>query len=593
MLKEIIERKKNNIGSLTLFISKRSDLLEELNDKFKNNDLTIPQKLWYFMNDDFELKLCECGKLKKWKSFKYGWKETCGNMDCVIKKRKKTNLEKYGVDNPMKNDDIIDKVKKTNLDKYGETSPSKNIDVRNKISINYNKKSEDEKQHIINKRVKTWNNKTDEEKEKVKIKKKKSYNNLDQDKIIEKRKKTNLEKYGFEYTVTTPKIKKKILSTLKHRYGVNSTPFENIEIRKSASISYMNRHIENIKNGLLKFQCKYISHYDKGIGNLEYEILCERTNKIFKIGYSNLRIRLLQNLEISPFFYKQHGISEMEKDLYKFICDNNIKIEKNNNIITPYELDIYIPELKLAFEFNGVYWHNELYKDKNYHLEKTELCEKNGVQLIHIYEDDWVYKNDIVKSMILNKLGKTPEKIYGRKCEIREIIDNKLVKDFLEKNHIQGFIGSKVKIGLFYENELVSLMTFGKRRISMGKKNTREGEYELLRFCSKLNTNVIGGAQKLFKYFVNNYKVNEITTYADRSWSTGDLYKKLGFEYKGKTQPNYYYVIDGLRHHRFNYRKDKLIKDGFDKNKTEHEIMIERGIYRIYDSGNLKFIFLI
>jgi len=191
--------------------------------------------------------------------------------------------------------------------------------------------------------------------------------------------------------------------------------------------------------------------------------------------------------------------------------------------------------------------------------------------------------------MILNKLNRTENKIYARKTELKEISDNKLIREFLDKNHIQGFIGSKVKLGLYYENELVSLMTFGNRRIAMGKKTTNEGEYEMLRFCNKINTNVIGGASKLFKYFINNYKPKEITTYADRSISQGKLYETLGFKYQDKTEPNYYYIIDGIRHHRFNFRKDKLIKEGYDANKTEHDIMLERNIFRIYDSGNLKF----
>ena len=202
-----------------------------------------------------------------------------------------------------------------------------------------------------------------------------------------------------------------------------------------------------------------------------------------------------------------------------------------------------------------------------------------------------MHNQDIVKSMILNKLDKTYNKIYARKCEIKEIKNNKLIKEFLEANHIQGFVGSAIKIGLFYNSELVSLMTFGSRRIVMGKKLTNNDEYELLRFCNKLNTNVIGGASKLFKYFINNYKPIEITTYADRSISQGKLYETLGFNFIGKTNPNYYYIIDGIRHHRFNYRKDLLVKQGYNINKTEHEIMIDRKIYRIYDSGNLKFIY--
>jgi len=167
----------------------------------------------------------------------------------------------------------------------------------------------------------------------------------------------------------------------------------------------------------------------------------------------------------------------------------------------------------------------------------------------------------------------------------------KLVREFLENNHLQGFVGSKIKLGLFFENELINLMTFGKRRVAMGKKSSNEGEFKLLRFCNKLNTNVLGGASKLFKYFKENYIPKEITTYADRSHSNGELYEQLGFKFIGKTTPNYYYIIDGIKHHRFNFRKDKLVKEGFNSNKTKHEIMINRNIFRIYDSGNLKFNF--
>ena len=123
------------------------------------------------------------------------------------------------------------------------------------------------------------------------------------------------------------------------------------------------------------------------------------------------------------------------------------------------------------------------------------------------------------------------------------------------------------------------------------KSKSKTGEYELLRFCNKLNANVVGGASKLFKYFTKNYSFIEITTYADRSHSNGDLYETLGFNFISKTEPNYYYIVDGIRYHRFGFRKDVLVKEGFNKNKTEHEIMIQREIHRIYNSGNLKFIF--
>lgn len=273
-------------------------------------------------------------------------------------------------------------------------------------------------------------------------------------------------------------------------------------------------------------------------------------------------------------------------DFLKLLCNDEI-LFNNRKIIEPNELDVYIPKLNLAFEFNGLYWHNELYKNEKYHKNKTEECENQGIHLIHIYEDDWIHKQDIVKSRILNLIGKS-EKIFARKCKIKEINDNKIVKEFLEKNHLQGFIGSKIRIGLFYNEELVSLMTFGSLRKLTGK-NFIDGSYELLRFCNKLNTNVVGGASRLFKYFIKNYNPIEVISYADRSWSQGDLYKKLGFEFLNKTEPNYYYIIDGVRKHRFGFRKDVLMKNGYDFHKTEHEIMLDRKIYRIYDSGSLKY----
>jgi len=213
------------------------------------------------------------------------------------------------------------------------------------------------------------------------------------------------------------------------------------------------------------------------------------------------------------------------------------------------------------------------------------------IQLLHIFEDEWINKKKIVKSIIGSKLGIVDCKIYGRKTEVREINDNKLIRDFLEINHLQGFVGSKIKIGLFYDDELVSLMTFGKKRIAMGNKIRKDGEYEMLRFCNKLNTTVIGGASKLLKYFVKTYHPKSILTFADRRYSNGELYKKLGFEFIENTRPNYWYfkTHELIRHYRFNFRKNVLVKEGYDSNKTESEIMRERGYLRIYDCGNMKF----
>jgi hypothetical protein len=288
-------------------------------------------------------------------------------------------------------------------------------------------------------------------------------------------------------------------------------------------------------------------------------------------------------------------ITDNEKEIINFI-----KEKYNKEIVLKYkennlEYDLYFPDLNLAIDYNELEYHNELHKDKKFHLSKTEEAEKNNIKLIHIYEDDWNNKKDIIKSRLLNSLNVIPIKIFGRKCKIREIPEkeSKIISAFLKENHMQGMVGSKIKIGLYYNNELVSLMTFGERRVAMGVKKNADGEYEMLRFCNKLNVNVIGGASKLFQYFLKTYNPRVVTTYADRSWSNGDLYIKLGFTYLYKTEPNYYYVVDNVRKHRFNFRKDVLIKQGFDGSKTEIQIMHDRGLYRIFDSGNIKFEYLL
>lgn len=203
--------------------------------------------------------------------------------------------------------------------------------------------------------------------------------------------------------------------------------------------------------------------------------------------------------------------------------------------------------------------------------------------LLPIFEDEWKYKSDIWKSMLRNMFGLTENKIFARKCIIKKVSSSD-ARIFLENNHIQGFSNGVYAYGLYYNDELVSLMTFGKQRINLGGKKD-ENSFELVRFCNKLNTNVIGGASKLFKSFLKDFNPNEIISYSDKRWSTGKLYDMLGFKHIHDSRPNYFYVVNDKRENRFKYRKDRLIAEGYDKDKTEHDIMLERGIFRIYDCG--------
>jgi hypothetical protein len=189
-----------------------------------------------------------------------------------------------------------------------------------------------------------------------------------------------------------------------------------------------------------------------------------------------------------------------------------------------------------------------------------------------------------VISILKNKLNLVNKKIYARKCEIREI-SSKISKEFLDKNHIQGNVNSKIKLGLYYDNNLVSVMTFSKGRIIMGGK---ENEWELNRFCNLLDYNVVGGASKLLNFFIKTHNPKIIISYSDLRLFNGEMYNKLGFKFKSQSKPNYWYVVKDIREHRFKYRKSELVKRGYDKNLTEREIMFNMKIYRIYDCGNIR-----
>lgn len=282
------------------------------------------------------------------------------------------------------------------------------------------------------------------------------------------------------------------------------------------------------------------------------------------------------------------NISKAEEEISNFLKEHLEVKQSDREQLGIRELDIFIPEKKLAIEYNGLYWHSEKFKDKKYHQEKRRLCESKGIKLLQIFEDEWLLKKEIVKSRLINEIGGNTTKIYARNCVIREV-NSKDSNKFLEINHIQGKLNSRIRLGLYYKDELVSLMTFGGLRKNLGQ-HSKEGSYELLRFCSKLNINVAGGASKLNSYFEKTFKPKETISYADLRWSSGKVYYNLGFKLEHTTEPNYFYTKGITRENRFNYRKSELIKKGFDKNKTEREIMLELGYNRIYDAGALKFI---
>lgn len=192
----------------------------------------------------------------------------------------------------------------------------------------------------------------------------------------------------------------------------------------------------------------------------------------------------------------------------------------------------------------------------------------------------------ICKSRIKSLLGIIDSRIYARKCEVK-IVSFLDTSKFINENHLQGFAPSSINIGLYYRNELVDVMTFAKKRINVGSKH-KEGEYELIRMCGKLNTLVVGGASKMLKFFIRNFNPKSIITYADRRWSQGNVYEKVGFTFTHASKPSYSYVVNKKRVNRYTLRKNVLVsKYGCPPEVTEKEFCQKQGWYRIYDCGCL------
>lgn len=285
--------------------------------------------------------------------------------------------------------------------------------------------------------------------------------------------------------------------------------------------------------------------------------------------------------------------TNLERFFISILDEFNIEYSKNDRrAIKPQELDFFIPKSGIGIEACGLYWHSEAVVSNNYHLIKYNNCIQNNIRLFQFFEDEIINSPKIVKSMVLNALGKS-NKIHARKCETK-ILSSKDKSEFLESNHIQGNCSDSVAIGLFYNGVLVSCMTFGTGRIALGHK-AQNNTWELVRYCNLLNHTVVGGASKLLSFFENHYAPKQIFTFCNLRYGTGTLYSKLGFELSNKTKPNYYYYKSGKgqrRYNRFKFRKSELSKllNTFDLTLTEKENMIRAGYLRLYDCGNLKFI---
>jgi hypothetical protein len=278
-------------------------------------------------------------------------------------------------------------------------------------------------------------------------------------------------------------------------------------------------------------------------------------------------------------------------DYLKQLLPNEPIVTNNRAILSPLELDIYVPSKNLAIEADGIYYHSEVSggKNQNYHLNKTKACAIKGIQLIHVLESDWTHKNKVVKSILKNLLLASEHIIDAKDCVVKELTP-KIKSDFLDESDLRGNVNSMVRLGLFFNNGLVAVMTFSTAKFS------KTGSWEVDRCCFKTNTVVVGGFEKLFNHFIEIHKPPRVFAYCDRMYFSGEAFLKLGFNFVENLPPRYHYIIDtyDTLENPINWQKSKLAKKlvAFDPALSEWENMKVNGFDRIWDCGHSKWIFI-
>lgn len=407
-------------------------------------------------------------------------------------------------------------------------------------------------------------------------------------------KKTN-GKFNKEKSIKLQNQYEEILSIIVKKYiNDETTTIKKLSTEYKIPVSRISSHLKkhnliDVNRQTKAFKANVTEKYSRQI-----EMLSNKEWVIDKIENKNWTSPIFaENLQCSKNFVCQKlrnfGLplsdfktcaSSYEIKISEILNELNIPHELNDRkILSGKEIDIYIPEKSIGIEINGVYWHQDNDgKKKNYHLDKTVACENANIRLMHITDKEIDTKYDIVKSIIYSSVGKS-KIVYARKCIVKAI-DSKTFSNFVNENHMQGSIHSSIKYGLFHDNELVSVMGFAKSRFS------KKHEFELTRFCNLKFTNVVGGASKLFKHFLDVINADTVISYCDRRLFTGKVYENIGMTFSHNSPPNYIWInSSGTTYSRYQTQVHMLNETGM----KEDDIMKSRGFMKLYDSGQKVF----
>lgn len=428
-------------------------------------------------------------------------------------------------------------------------------------------------------------------------------------KSTEKRKQTNIQKYGCEHVLQVDRIKESAKQTCLNRYGsenfATSTGFR--EALHSANLKkYGVEHPMQLEKYKQQYASTCLEKY--GVSNYaKTEIFKQNqlASTLQKFDNSEFQT-IFDDRELSIIFLQQHKLSVAELSRYfnvsgptieGWLVRNNLKeyvvhtrssyeneiaelfpnfMRTNRTVLgNGKELDFYDSVNHVAIEFNGTYWHSDVGgTPKNYHFEKSKQAASKGIRLIHIYQYEWddPRKQPILISMINIAIGNVPEKIFARNCEIK-VISNQEAKPFNEKYHLQGHRNAQITYGLFYRNELVQLMSFSKTRYNRNLKS--DSEWEIIRGCPGSNNIVVGGVSKLFTHFVREHNPSMVFSYCDFNKFDGRGYEALGMKFVGYTGPDKTWIIDG---------------EAVSRNPSKYHELKEKSEGIIWGAGSKKYI---
>ena len=523
--------------------------------------------------------LCKvCGRPTKFRNFKSGYpiycSSKCSNSDPDKKETcRQTVINRYGVENVSKSSVVKDRICNTFKEKYGVewVGQSKEVQAKQKATC---------------------------------IEKYGVPTPFQMDDFQEKSIQTCRKKYGTDYAVQSQEVKSKITASYIDKPGFTNPSYNPDVIDKRRETNFKNfdgKWFTQTDEMIQSNHELFLNRHKNIIGETDstYIVSCEDNKctlcegKTFEIDKNVFVQRSSQSTVICPIKLPLMGNASLAEtellDYIKSIYDGEIETG-DRSIISPLELDIVIPDKHIAIEFNGVFWHSDFNPRmcKTYHRDKSLKCIDKGYQLLHIWEDDWYNRKDIIKDYIKSKLGLCSKRIYARKCHVRGI-DAHTARLFVDSNHIQGYSNATYKIGLFYDDVLVSVMLVGKLRDMMGSK-PKEGHYEIYRVVSCEDTEVVGGFSKMLKYFERTYNPECIITYGDLCYTLGNVYLKCGFTDEGLSSPCYSWQINGVRYHRSNFMKCKLEECRKDPSLTEDQAMRSRHPYKVWDAGKIKFV---